>query len=59
MKDLVDEKLGEKRSLFCTECDEEQTFVRTAWSGVEYFGSPPAQEYGWKCSVCGSKVSDP
>ena len=56
MKGALDVKLGEKRSLFCTECEEEQTFVWTAWSGVEYFGSPPVEEYGWECSVCGNQV---
>jgi hypothetical protein len=59
MDDSLDENLGEKRSLYCSECEEEQTFVRTVWSGVEYYGSPPVQEYGWECSVCGSRVLDP
>ena len=59
MPDSLAEKLGDKKSLFCSECEEEQTFVRSAWSGVEYYGSPPVLEYGWECSVCGNKVLDP
>lgn len=50
---------GEKRSLYCSVCEEEQTFVRVVWPGVEFYGSPPAEESGWECSVCGSRVSDP
>lgn len=49
-----DKKLGEISFLFCPECKEERIFVWAEWSGVEYFGYPPEQEYGWKCSVCGS-----
>jgi hypothetical protein len=56
--DTLDEKLGEKTSLYCSECQEEQTFVWTVWSGIEFFGYPPEKEYGWKCTVCGSKVSE-
>lgn len=49
-----DKKPGEMASLYCPDCEEEQTFVWTVGSGVEYYGYPPEQEYGWKCSVCGS-----
>ena len=51
-----DEKLGEKTSLYCVVCEEEQIFVWAKWSGVEFFGYPPEQEYGWECTVCGSEV---
>ena len=59
MTNAADEKLGEKCSLYCSSCAEEQTFVREAWDGTEFFGYPPAREYGWVCSVCGSRVRDP
>lgn len=51
-----DERLGEKTSLYCSDCAEERTFVWTVWSGVEFFGYPPTNEYGWECSACGNKV---
>lgn len=51
------EKIGEKKSLFCPDCEEETTFVWAEWSGEEYFGSPPEQEYGWECTVCGSRFA--
>ena len=54
-----DKKLGEKSFLFCPECKEERIFEWAAWSGTEFFGYPPGQEYGWKCSVCGSTFSEP
>jgi hypothetical protein len=57
--DARDEKLGEKRSLYCSVCEEERTFVWAKWSGVEFFGYPPEQEYGWECTACGSKVRVP
>ena len=59
MTDTSDAKLGEKMSLYCSVCEEERTFVWAAWSGVEYFGYPPGQEYGWECTACGSKVRVP
>ncbi|MDD2310298.1 MAG: hypothetical protein PHH91_12025 [Desulfuromonadaceae bacterium] len=52
--DGCDEKLGEVSFLFCPECKEERIFVWSAWSGMEFYGYPPEQEYGWKCSICGS-----
>ena len=59
MPDSLDDKLGEKTSLYCTECGEEETFVWVVGSGVEFFGYPPEKEYGWECSVCGSMVKKP
>lgn len=59
MTDAVEEKLGEMASLYCPVCEEERTFEWAAWSGVEFFGYPPEQEYGWKCSACGSKFREP
>jgi DNA-directed RNA polymerase subunit RPC12/RpoP len=59
MMDASAAKLGEKTSLFCPDCEEERTFVWTAWSGAEYFGCPPEKEYGWECTVCGSRVRVP
>jgi hypothetical protein len=59
MTDRSAVELGEKRSLFCPDCEEERTFVWTAWSGDEYYGYPPEQEYGWECTVCGGKVRVP
>lgn len=58
MIDAVDEKIGEKTSLYCPECQEERTFVWSTWPGVEYYGYPPEYEYGWECSICGSRVCD-
>jgi hypothetical protein len=52
-------KLGEKTSLYCHVCEEELTFVWSVWSGVEFFGCPPEQEYGWECSVCGNHIRVP
>jgi hypothetical protein len=57
--DAHDEKVGEKRSLYCSVCEGERTFVRVAWRGVEFFGYPPEQEYGWECTACGSQVRLP
>jgi hypothetical protein len=57
--DAHDEKVGEKRSLYCSVCEEERTFVQVVWSGVEFFGYPPELEYGWECTACGSKVRVP
>ncbi len=57
--DIHDEKVGEKTSMYCSVCEEELTFVWVAWSGAEFFGYPPEQEYGWECSACGSKVRVP
>lgn len=59
MTDAHDEKLGEKTSLYCVVCEEDRTFVWAKWSGVEFFGYPPEQEYGWECTACGSKVREP
>jgi hypothetical protein len=59
MKDANDEKLGEKTSLYCSVCEEERTFVWTVWRVVEFFGYPPANEDGWECTACGSKVRVP
>lgn len=53
-----DKKLGEKSFLFCPDCNEERIFIWAVWSGMEFFGYPPVQEYGWKCSVCGSTFSE-
>jgi hypothetical protein len=51
-----DKKLGDKTSLYCHVCEEELTFTWAEWSGVEFFGYPPEQEYGWECTVCGSRI---
>ena len=59
MKDADDKKLDEKTSLYCEVCAEERTFVWVKWSGVEFYGYPPEQEYGWECTACGSKVLQP
>jgi hypothetical protein len=59
MTDRSDKKLGEKTSLYCTVCEEERTFAWAEWSGDEFFGYPPKQEYGWECTTCGSKVRVP
>ncbi len=61
MTDAHEEKLGEKMSMYCSACEEEQIFVWAKWSGMEFFGYPPKLEYGWECTVCGSKfcVSEP
>ena len=56
MTDALDEKLGDKTSLYCPDCEEERNFVWSAWNGVEFYGYPPEQEYGWECTTCGSKV---
>jgi hypothetical protein len=58
MTDMADRDAGEKRSLFCPDCGEEQTFIQTVWSGEEFFGYPPGEEAGWKCSVCGCRLRD-
>jgi len=57
--DALDEKLGGKTSLYCSVCEEERTFVWTKWRGVEFYGYPPKEEYGWECTACGSKVQMP
>lgn len=57
--DAPDKKLGEKTFMYCSDCDQERIFVWSAWSGEEYYGYPPEQEYGWKCSACGSKFREP
>ncbi len=57
--DERDKRLGEKTTLYCEVCEEEQTFVWTQWGGMEYFGYSPEREYGWECTVCGSKVPAP
>ena len=57
--DADDEKLGEKRSLYCSVCEEERTFVWAKWSGMEFFSYPPEQEYGWECTAGGSRVQVP
>lgn len=59
MIDASAEKIGEKKSLFCPDCEEERTFVWAVWDGDEYFGYPPAQEFGWECTVCGSRFALP
>ena len=57
--DAPEEKLGEKMTLYCSDCEEERTFVWATWSGVEFFGYPPENEYGWECTACGSKIRVP
>ena len=59
MTDAPDERLGEKTSLYCADCEEERTFVWAVWSAVEFFGYPPGNEYGWECTACGSRVRVP
>lgn len=58
MTDTAERKAGDKRSLYCPDCREEQTFIKTAWSGEEFFGYPPGEEEGWECSVCGCRLRD-
>lgn len=59
MTDAFDEKLGEKTPLYCPDCEEERIFVWAVWSGVEFYGYPPEQEFGWECSACGCKLREP
>ncbi len=59
MTDTNDERLGEKISLFCPDCEEERTFVWATWSGDAFYGYPAQREYGWECSICGSRVRVP
>jgi len=59
MTDADGRKPGEKTSLYCSVCEEEQTFVWAVWSGVEFYGSPPEEECGWECATCGSRVRLP
>lgn len=59
MTEATNKKKGEKTSLYCHVCEEEMTFVWTEWSGIEFFGYPPEQEYGWECAVCGSHIFVP
>ena len=59
MTEVPDKKLGDKTSLYCSDCEEEQTFVWAQWSGEEFFGYPPGQEYGWECTICGNKLLIP
>jgi hypothetical protein len=56
MSEADDKKPGEKTSLYCSVCEEERVFVWAAWSGVEFFGYPPENEFGWECTACGSKL---
>lgn len=55
----TDDKLGDKTVMYCSDCEEERIFVWAVWSGVEFFGYPPGQEYGWECTACGSKLRVP
>ncbi len=57
LTNTYEKKLGEKMSMYCSTCEEERIFVWTKWRGVEFFGYPPEQEYGWECTACGSKFS--
>ena len=50
---------GRRRPCTVSVCEEERTFAWATWSGAEYFGYPPEQEYGWECTACGSKVRVP
>ena len=59
MTESEDKELGKKSSRYCPDCEEEQIFVWAVWSGMEYFGYPPEQEYGWECTACGTKVREP
>ena len=59
MADEPVKKLGDKTVMYCSDCKEERPFVWAVWSGVEYFGYPPDQEYGWECTACGSKLRVP
>ena len=59
LKDANEEKLGQKMSMYCSGCEEEQIFVWAKWSGVEFFGYPPKWEYGWECTACGSRLCSP
>lgn len=59
MIDAPVEKIGDKKSLFCPDCEKETTFVWSEWSGEEYFSCPPEQEYGWECTICGSRFAFP
>lgn len=59
MAKSLDRKLGEKSFFFCPDCKEERIFIWAVWSGMEFYGYPPQQEYGWKCTFCGSTYPDP
>jgi hypothetical protein len=56
MADSEEEKRGEKTALYCTDCAEERIFEWATWSGIGFYGYPPASEYGWVCSMCGNRL---
>lgn len=58
MTNSEEERLGEKRSLYCTDCADEQIFKWATWSGVGFYGYPPAPEYGWECTMCGNRLRE-
>jgi hypothetical protein len=58
MTDSAERKAGDKMSLYCPDCREEQTFTWSAWSGEEFFGYPPKEEHGWQCTSCGCRLTD-
>ncbi len=53
-----DREIGQKTSLYCSVCEEERTFRWTAWSGMEFFGYPPTEEFGWECTACGNRLRE-
>jgi hypothetical protein len=58
MTDAADRNPGDNISLYCSDCREEQTFIWTEWGGTKFFDYPAGREYGWECSVCGSRLSE-
>jgi hypothetical protein len=49
-------KAGDKASLYCPVCEEERICEWSAWKGTEFYGYPPEEEYGWKCTTCGGRL---
>jgi len=47
---------GDKASLYCPVCEEERICEWSAWKGTEFYGYPPEEEYGWKCTTCGGRL---
>jgi hypothetical protein len=56
MTQAEEDKLEEKRSLYCYDCAEERIFVWTTWDGVAYYGYPALAEFGWECTMCGNRI---
>jgi len=56
MTQAEEDKLEEKKSLYCYDCAEERIFVWTTWDGVAYYGYPALPEFGWECTMCGNRI---